>query len=216
MSEFKTECKTCIRKILQRTFGKYHGMCVPCYREVNSSGGIHLDVQLDAPLSSAALDYLIIASPINAVIETLFLFAFRNICQSKELSEGDIIIYTIHTFYNETYNGDIIPYLGSDAAKWADHCGPSLRKINADKYADVLEECINEFTNAKSSKDPEWETDLDEYIDIKIDNRNDPFDGIQQRLRYFIAQDESELRKLLYKYICSNRSLFTSSAFNGN
>lgn len=129
----------------------------------------------------------------------------------SEMTEGDIIVYTIWTFLGETCNGGIIQYLTNQSGAWAHHCGPSLRQIGADKYADIIEECIRTFTDAESAQDPKWESDLDAYCD----DQDEPFEDIDNRFWDLYNANKDELPDMLYKYICDNRELFAPFTMDG-
>jgi hypothetical protein len=205
MDEPKTTCSSCGREILQSTADRNGGLCAPCHREANAPPPRD-DFFTPVPaVSRAMLDDLIISQPRHVVIDVLFDPACDKVnFRPGEMTEGDIIVYTVWTFLGETENGGIIQYLTNQSGGWAHECGPSLRKIGGDKYAEIIEECIRAFTDAESAQDEKWKSDLDAYWD----GRHEPFEEIQQRFWDFYNTNEKELIDMLYDYICENRDLF--------
>jgi hypothetical protein len=204
MSEPKTNCSSCGCQILQSTADRNGGLCAPCHRKATSPPAEEIITPIP-PVSRSALDDLIIQHPRDAVIDALFYPASDKVnFRPSKMTEGDIIVYTIWTFLGETCNGGIIQYLTNQSGGWAHLCGPSLREIGADKYADIIEECIRTFTNAESPQDPKWESDLDAYSD----DQEEPFEGIESRFWNLYHANKDELPDALYKYICDNREVF--------
>ena len=204
MNEPKSICSSCGCQILQGTADRNGGLCAPCHRKATSPP-VEDVVTPVPPVSRALLDDLIILHPCDAVIDALFNPACDKVnFRPTEMTGGDIIVYTIWTFLGETCNGGIIQYLTNQSGGWAHHCGPSLRQIGADKYADIIEECIRAFTDAETAQDSKWESDLDAYWD----DHDEPFEDIEDRFWEFYHANADELIDLLYNYICQNRDLF--------
>lgn len=202
MSEPKTNCSSCGASILQRTADRNVGLCAPCHRKATWPPPEDVFTPV-APVSRGTLDDLIIKHPRDVVIGALFEPACDKVnFRPSEMTEGDIIVYTIWTFLGETNNGGIIQYLTNQSGGWAHHCGPSLRRVGAAKYATIIEQCIAQFTTAKSAQDPKWDEDLYAFWDV---NPGDPFEEIEAP---FWSFDDEELPDLLHNYICKNRDLF--------
>ncbi len=122
------------------------------------------------------------------------------------MTQGDIVVYTVWTFLGETLNGGIYQYLTNQSGGWAHHCSPSLRRIGASKYADVIDACIADFTSTKTPDD--WDDDLDRYAEMY----EDPFSELEHPFFDYYNHNEEELPDLLYKYIFANRDLFTTES----
>ncbi len=204
MSEPKTNCSSCGCQIPQRTADRNGGLCAPCHRKATSPPPPEEVFKPVPPVTRAALDDAIIQHQRDAVIDILFDPACDKVnFRPAEMTEGDIIVYTIWTFLGETCNGGIIQYLTNQSGGWAHHCGPSLRQIGADKYADIIEECIQEFTDAETAQDPHWESDLYAYWA----EHEETFEA-EDRFWEFYFANKDELPDLLYRFICGNRDLF--------
>lgn len=205
MDEPKTTCSACRREILQSTADRNGGLCAPCHREANAPPARADFFTPVPPVSRAVLDDLIVSQPPHVVIDMLFNPACDKVnFRPNEMTEGDIIVYTVWTFLGETCNGGIRQYLTNQSRGWAHECGPSLRKIGADKYADIIETCIKAFTDAKSADDAKWESDLEAYEA----NHDEPFGKIDKHFSEFYWANEEELIDLLFDYICENRDVF--------
>jgi len=154
------------------------------------------------------LDGLIANCERDAVIGALFEPAVDKVnFRPAEMTEGDIIVYTVATLFGETTNGGLIQYFTNQSGSWAHECGPSLRRIGADKYADIVEACIQRFTDAESAHEPQWELDLDDYID----DHTMPFEDIEEAFWEYYRANEDELLELLYSYIRDNRDVFAGT-----
>jgi hypothetical protein len=216
MNAPRTNCTVCGRDILQSTADRKGGLCAPCEMKASTASRPQPKfVTPVPPVSRATLDDLIIAGQSDRAISVLFELAEDKVnFRPDEMTEGDIIVYTVETFLGETCNGGFGQYLTNQSGGWAHHCGSSLRKIGADKYADLIEECIRRFTTASSPQDPRWEADLDAFGDFE-DDEDDPLKDLEERFFEFYFANKQELRDLLYRYICENRDLFAPFSLKG-
>lgn len=204
MTEPKTNCTTCGREILVATADRNGGLCGPCRKNVNRPRTQYVYKQ-PPPVSRGELDEYIISKPAAFIIEALFDPACDKVnFRPDEMTEGDEIVYTVWTFLGEVCNGGIQQYLGNQSGGWAHRCGPSLRKIAASHYAEIIEAALSSFTTKGALPRTAWENDLDAFEDGKYD----PFEKFDERFFAFYHANKSELTDRLYLYICANRDVF--------
>lgn len=204
MSEPKTKCTNCGREILVVTAQRNAGLCGPCKNDVDHPRVPYVYQQPD-PVSRGELDNMIISKPADFVIEALFDPACDKVnFRPDEMTEGDEIVYTVWTFLGEVCNGGIQQYLGNQSGDWAHRCGPSLRKIGASHYAEIIEAALNRFTTKGSLPRAAWEDEL--YAFWKTSQ--DPHKEFDDRFYSYYFKNKQELEGLLYAYICANRDVF--------
>jgi hypothetical protein len=203
MSAEQTNCKSCGRPIRQQTADKTGGICRICERDARY--GPPRRWVPPPRLSDADLTDLIITNQPDSVIDYLFEVAVGKMVENKELTAGDIVVYTVWTFLGETCNGGFMQYLTNDSGEYAHLCGASLRAIGTERYATIIEACIREFTAAASPRDPQWKADLDAYWDA---NPHDPFKDVESRFWGLYSADKEELTNLLFTYIREHREEF--------
>ncbi len=206
MSEQTTECVSCGGTISQTTADRNGGLCSLCSRSVSPSPDART-VTPKRPVSRATVDDLILTRRIRTVLSLLFSNArdkanFR----PSQMTEGDIIVYSVLSFRNEIRDGGIIQYLSNESGAWAHQCGPSLRTIGAHQYADIIEASIREFTDAASPSDPTWSNDLEAYRR----SNSEAFQLTNRMIWDLQDANKDELQNLLYAYICENRDVFAS------
>lgn len=203
MSAQGTKCKSCGRPIQQRTADKTGGVCRICERDARY--GPPQPWTPPPRLCDGELTDLIIANKPDTVIDYLFDVAVGKMIENEELTGGDIVVYTVWTFLGETCNGGFMQYLTNESGQYAHLCGASLRAINAEQYAVIIEACIGEFTTAQSPSDPNWKADLDAYWDA---NPNEPFEEVENRFWALYNVNDEELTILLFDDISEHREEF--------
>ncbi len=207
MAEPKTTCPNCGVEFLQATAARTGGTCMKCKNaaELETRLSETPTYQPVQPLSPWQLDELIRTATPNDLIDALFDPACDKVNFSPDqMTEGDIIVYTVCTYHGETLNGGFRQYLFNQSREWAHRCGASLRKIGAEKYAEPIERCIAMFTD-KPTPD-EWEADLQRYLD----EHDEPFDEVEAPFWELYRADKDELMNLLAAYIAANPEVFAA------
>ena len=186
MTEPKTKCTSCGCQIQQMTADRNGGRWA-CHRKATAPPP-------DPPVPSLTrtrLDELIASRSCDEVVDALFQPACDKVnFRPAEMTDGDIIVYTVWTFLGEVENGGVIQYLTNQSGGWAHHCGPSLRKIGADKYAEVIEQCISAFTDSPLPDDPQWESDLDEFCD----DNDEAFEELEEKFWNIVKRTKKNSR----------------------
>jgi hypothetical protein len=205
MAEPKAKCTECGVEFLQATAARTGGVCMKCKTaaELKERFADLEDEKPVPPLSRQRLDILIATAGSHELIDALFDPACDKVnFRPDEMTEGDIIVYTIWTFLGETCNGGFIQYLTNQSGGWAHFCGKSLRCIGADAYANPIEKCIAAFTTKDTPS--EWEDDLDAYWD----KHDEPFEDIEDEFWKLYNADKNELVESLARYIKEHPDLF--------
>ncbi|MGD9646478.1 MAG: DUF4375 domain-containing protein [Pirellulales bacterium] len=207
MAEPKTRCPICGVEFLQATAARTGGICMKCKKAVELEARLaQMPIYQPAqPLTPWQLDELIRTATPTELIDALFDPACDKVNFSPDqMTEGDIIVYTVCTYHGETLNGGFRQYLVNQSRLWAHRCGESLRRIGAEKYAAPIEKCIATFTKKRT---PEaWEADLQRYLD----EHDEPFEEIEAPFWELYRADKNELMNLLADYIAKHPDVFAT------
>jgi DNA-directed RNA polymerase subunit RPC12/RpoP len=205
MAEPKARCPECGAEFLQATATITGGLCMKCKRtaELKEEFANYREPEPVPPVSRRQLDLLLATASPRDLIDALFEPAADKVnFRPFEMTEGDIIIYTIWTFLGETLNGGFIQYLTNQSGQWAHYCGKALRCIGAEAYALPMERCIAAFTTEETAFD--WESDLEAYCD----EHDDRFEEMEEEFWTLFRRDQDELPRILAGYIKDHPDLF--------
>ncbi len=200
----KVKCRECGLSMLQRTADKNDGYCARCIIDIRNPPRVPPPLK---PLTLEELKARIATQDRDRIIDAVFNRAAEK--ELREYTEGDIIVYTVATLHGETLNGGIRQYFDNPSGYLAHLCAPSLRRIGAGKYADIVETCIRAFTTTRDRSDPQWETDQRTFEAGK----KDPFAELEKPL-WDLLENEDELPNLLYQFIVANPEMFVAREFD--
>jgi hypothetical protein len=124
------------------------------------------------------------------------------------LTEGQITVVCVETFFGEVCNGGLQQYLINQSPT-ASACANALRRVGLAAYAEIIEQTLQICTNRPALNEfgeleddfwlPDFETD-DDF----------PLKELDTRFFEFYFAEEDEFRRHLFQYVIDHESEFVN------
>ena len=129
------------------------------------------------------------------------------------LTEGQITVICVGTFFGEVCNGGIVQYLDNMAGEWAFRGVDSLRRVGLSSYADVLKRALQLHHPSPIPTDRKtWLPELETLRDIHLsDSFDGDYDAYDKEFFALYHRDQTEFRDKLFSYIVQHDDEFINS-----
>jgi hypothetical protein len=129
------------------------------------------------------------------------------------LTEGQITVICVETFFGEVCNGGIVQYLDNIAGEWAFRGVDSLQRVGLPAYADILKRALHLHHPAPIPTDRKtWLLELEALRDTHLsDSFEDDYDSYDREFFALYHRNRTEFRDRLFSYIVQNEDEFIKS-----
>ena len=147
------------------------------------------------------------ADDVESAIDAVFHEAYdRWTDQGQDsLSEGQITVLTVWTFFGEVLNGGFWQYFANASGGLANLAPASLRRVGLPKYAEILERFLTLFPDGRVAEDADIRMEQRHSLSEKFDGEY--FEELEQPF-WDIFEDDREFTQKLFAYICEHEAEF--------
>jgi hypothetical protein len=225
------ECRTCGTVITEISAAKHGGLCAPCRRgsvrcvrcgvpQPPRSSNLCAACQAASPAEVPSAGPLLTSGEFEEISrldrEPACHLIFDRIHDrwtahgKRSLSEKQIALFAVETFFGEVCNGGFYQYLTNESGGLANHLVASLKVVGLPAYAEIARGALSLFPNGLSN---DSDVRFDEIDSLAEDMVADHFDSLDEQ---FFARYDSErpatgdhpFRVALHEYILRNRPAF--------
>jgi hypothetical protein len=132
-------------------------------------------------------------------VERILLYKGR-----QALTEGQLTVYVVETFFGETCNGGLVQYLDNMSGDFANHAPACLERVGLGQFARVINKALALFPHGRAPENIYERSDEIEAIEEK--HSENALDEIGEL--FWPLYDHEEFRNKLFAYIERNEAEF--------
>ena len=127
---------------------------------------------------------------------------------SERLTEGQITVLVIETYFGEVLNGGHYQYFSNESGGLANFAPAALRRVGLDEFAPVVEAFIASFPNSRVPEDAEVRQQALDRIADEYDDKF--FEGLESQFDKLYSGSDDLYREKLFAYIVDHEKQFVT------
>lgn len=124
------------------------------------------------------------------------------------LTEGELTVLCVEAFFGETLNGGLEQYLFNESGLLAQFGCASLRRVELDKYAVILNKTLARCTTTTEEDEDYADKIVTRHEPPETDDEDGPFSDLEEEFFALYFADKEEFRRHLESYIRNNEDQF--------
>jgi hypothetical protein len=125
------------------------------------------------------------------------------------LTEGEITVLCVETFFGETCNGGLFQYLWNESGMLAQYASAALRRVGLEKYAAIADQTLARcVVTTEEDEDHPDKIITRHELPGEVNDDDEPFADLEGMFFALYFADKQEFRRKMLAYILSNESQF--------
>jgi len=125
------------------------------------------------------------------------------------LTEGEITVLCVETFFGETCNGGLWQYLWNESGILAQYASAALRRVGLDKFGTIADQTLARCVVTTEEDEDHPDRIITRYeLPGEITSDDEPFADLEEKFFALYFSDKSEFRRKMLAYILNNEEQF--------